>query len=130
MVNDIYFFPGAVLQVEPGRPVSALSLGAGNHRPLFAQDVKFNAQLRYRAEFDKNGGSFNNANFQNAVAGNNFELLRTRLGMLLDGGNDITAFIQVQDARRYGEEFYTTEGKADKFDLHQQNLLHLHLIQR
>ncbi|MCP4725537.1 MAG: alginate export family protein [bacterium] len=86
---------------------------------LFAQEVKFDAQIRYRSEFDKNGGSFNNANFQNAKAGNNFELLRTRFGAYMDSGNDITAYIQIQDARKFGEEYFTTEGKADMFDLHQ-----------
>ncbi len=86
---------------------------------LFAQEIKFNAQVRYRAEYDKNGGSFSTANFQNAVAGNNFELLRTRFGVMLDSGNDITGYIQLQDARKFGEEYSTMEAVADRFDLHQ-----------
>ncbi|MFC1563931.1 alginate export family protein [candidate division KSB1 bacterium] len=95
---------------------------------LFAQDIKFNAQVRYRAEFDKNGGSFNSANFQNAVAGNNFELFRTRLGMIMDSGNGITGYIQFQDSRNFGEEYSTlTDATANSFDLH-QGFIHIENI--
>lgn len=85
-----------------------------------AQELKITAQMRFRGEFEKNRAAFNNATFGNRLSANEFNLLRSRLGFLFTGTNDVSAFFQFQDSRRFGEETNTlSDGDADQLDLHQ-----------
>lgn len=77
----------------------------------FAQDVlKFSAQVRPRFEVD--GKDFNSN-----TALNTFTLLRTRFGAEFMPSQDISAFIQIQDSRTFGEETSTTTNMKN-VDLH------------
>ncbi len=50
----------------------------------------------------------------------NFNLLRSRLNVVLTPLQDVEAFFQVQDSRRFGEETSTLkDGSADNMDMHQ-----------
>lgn len=51
-----------------------------------------------------------------------FTLSRARLGLLAELGNRASVFLQVQDARTFGEELGTMDGTADRLDLHQAYL--------
>jgi len=86
---------------------------------LFAQEVQYDVQMRYRSEFAKNVASFQNTAFTNTIAGNGFNLLRSRLGVSFTGSNNVSAFFQFQDARSFGEETSTMDASAGSFDLHQ-----------
>ena len=86
---------------------------------LFAQEVQYNVQMRYRSEFAKNVESFQNTAFTNTIAGNGFNLLRSRLGVSFTGSNNASAFFQFQDARSFGEETSTMDASAGSFDMHQ-----------
>ena len=87
---------------------------------LFAQEMKINAQFRYRGEFAKNKSAFNAATFGDNLAGDSFGLLRSRIGLTFTGTDNVSAFFQLQDARRLGEETSTLfDADADQFDLHQ-----------
>ncbi len=87
---------------------------------LFAQEMKVNAQFRYRGEFAKNKSAFNTATFGDNLAGDSFGLLRSRIGLTFTGTDDVSAFFQLQDSRRLGEETSTLfDANADQFDLHQ-----------
>ena len=88
-------------------------------RSLFAQEVRYNVQMRYRSEFAKNVESFQNTAFTNTIAGNGFNLMRSRLGVSFTGLNNISAFFQFQDARSFGEETSTMDASAGSFDMHQ-----------
>ncbi|MFC1553712.1 alginate export family protein [candidate division KSB1 bacterium] len=90
---------------------------------LFAQDIKFDALVRYRSEMAKNKSGMNTANFTDDLSGNSFSLMRSRLGVSLMGRNNISAYLQVQDSRMFGEEATTTDASADFFDLHQGYVL-------
>lgn len=82
---------------------------------IFAQDMlKFSAQVRPRFEVD--GKDFNS----NTDA-STFSLLRTRLGAEFMPSPDISAFIQIQDSRTFGEETSTTANMKN-LDLHQAYL--------
>jgi hypothetical protein len=81
---------------------------------LAAQDkLAITAQIRQRYEMD-------NKDFNNDTNFNNYNLLRTRLGFDFKPSDDVQAFIQLQDARVFGEETSTlTDGSANNLDLHQ-----------
>ncbi|NOY05854.1 MAG: alginate export family protein [Chlorobi bacterium] len=50
----------------------------------------------------------------------NFNLLRSRLNVVLTPLRDVEAFFQIQDSRRFGEETSTLkDGSADNLDMHQ-----------
>ena len=71
-----------------------------------------NVQVRYR--FESSG-----RDFDSDTGLNNFNLLRTRIGLKYTDG-DISAFAQLQDSRVMGsEQLRTADGSADMFDLHQ-----------
>ncbi len=80
----------------------------------YADDyVKFTGQIRHRFEM-------NNKDFNSGTDYNSYNLLRTRIGALINPADDIEAFIQLQDSRMFGEETSTlTDGTADAMDLHQ-----------
>ena len=87
---------------------------------LFAQEMKINAQFRYRGKFSKNKSAFNATTFGNHLAGDSFGLLRGRVGLTFTGTDNVSAFFQLQDAKRLGEETSTLfDADADQFDLHQ-----------
>ncbi len=53
-----------------------------------------------------------------------FNLLRTRVTLKFDPGEGVTALVQLQDSRTFGEETSTLEdASADQFDLHQGAIL-------
>jgi hypothetical protein len=49
----------------------------------------------------------------------NFTLLRTRIGLLATLNPGVRAFVQLQDARAFGEQPSTMHGSASQIDLHQ-----------
>jgi hypothetical protein len=58
--------------------------------------------------------------FDSGTALNNFNFLRTQLGIGIQADENISAFIQLQDSRVMGSEFNTLlDGSADNFDLFQ-----------
>ncbi len=74
---------------------------------------KLSGQIRQRFEMD-------DKNFDSETNSNNFNLLRSRLGITFAPEEDVTAFFQVQDSRTFGEETSTLgDGSADNIDLHQ-----------
>lgn len=75
--------------------------------------VKLSLQIRHR--FEMNGKDFDSDSSLN-----NYNLLRTRLGLTFKPMKNVEGFFQVQDSRFWGEELSTlTDGSADNLDLHQ-----------
>ncbi len=75
--------------------------------------MKLSLQIRHR--FEMNGKDFNSD-----TSLNNYNLMRTRLGLAFKPMKNAMAFVQVQDSRFWGEELSTLgDGSADNFDLHQ-----------
>jgi len=75
------------------------------------------AQVRHRFEADAR-------DFAGDTNPLTFSLLRTRLGLAYAGDESVSAFVQLQDARTWGEEFSTLfDGSADRFDMHQGYIL-------
>jgi hypothetical protein len=77
-----------------------------------AQNIKFTGQVRERSELD--GRSF--------VVGTNpdaYHLLRSRLGATAMLDSQITAFVELQDARSFGQTGSTFNVGSPAFDLHQ-----------
>lgn len=80
--------------------------------PLFAQagDIRVLGEVRVRAEVEGPAA---------IDTGNAFALLRARLGVEAVLAPRALVFVQVQDARTFGEEVTTTDGSADQIDVHQ-----------
>lgn len=79
---------------------------------ISAQDMlKFSAQVRPRFEIDRK-------DFNSNTGANTFTLLRTRFGAEFIPSQDISAFIQIQDSRTFGEEPSTTSNMQN-VDLYQ-----------
>lgn len=87
----------------------ALFIGAA---PAAAQDIPIHVsgELRVRGEAERP------AAFDTVDA---FSLLRARLGLEAELAERARVFLQVQDARTFGEEQSTTDASADRLDLHQ-----------
>lgn len=85
---------------------------------LLAQEtITITGQVRHRLEF--NGKDFNSN-----TGLNNYNFLRTRLGVKFAPSARISGFVQVQDARVFGTEFNTlNDGTADALDMHQAYVL-------
>lgn len=84
---------------------------------LSQEKYKLGLQIRYRFELD-------DKDFNQETAPNDFNLLRTRLAVTLTPSSDLEGFVQIQDARVYGEETGTlADGSADNLDLHQAYFL-------
>lgn len=77
-----------------------------------AQVVTFNGQVRHRSEFDGKGLTESGDSYL-------FHLLRTRLGATARPSNGVSAFVQIQDSRMFGDEASTLDGSADQLDVHQ-----------
>ncbi len=75
------------------------------------QTIKFSAQIRPRLELD-------NKSFQTNIPFNNYTYLRTRLGAMFISSTEMSGFIQIQDARIFGNETSTTADMKN-VDLHQ-----------
>ena len=96
-------------------------LGSFSLMELRAQESAFprfalNGQIRHRLEV-------NNNDLNSDTEASAFNLLRTRLGVRLFPIEGIEAFVQVQDARAFGEETNTlNDGDADQIDFHQAYL--------
>ncbi|MCH7976239.1 MAG: efflux RND transporter permease subunit, partial [Bacteroidetes bacterium] len=101
------------------RPLLALFLLlVGSH--VHAQIVTVNGQVRHRSEYDDKG-------LTETGDADLFHLLRTRLGVTARPSEHVSAFIQIQDARKFGEEgdlqtVSTLDGSADQLDFHQAYL--------
>jgi hypothetical protein len=79
---------------------------------LNAQDkVKFDGQIRSRYEL-------NNKDFNSKIDPLSYTLLRTRFGALFTPSENVSAYIQFQDARNFGEAENTTDDR-ESTDLHQ-----------
>lgn len=77
-----------------------------------AQSIyKFDFQIRPRFEID-------NKDFNSSTIPNTFTALRSRLGLSLKASDDLSAYIQLQDSRIFGEETSTLSNSRN-IDLHQ-----------
>jgi len=90
----------------------------GSH--VHAQIVTVNGQIRHRSEYDAK---------ELAAAGDSsaFHLLRTRLSATARPNEHVSAFIQIQDSRMFGDEDPgrgrgTLDGDANQLDVHQAYL--------
>ena len=80
-------------------------------------EVSITGQIRQRTEL-------NNKDFVDSTSMSSASWLRTRLNIKAKTGSNGVAFIQVQDARKFGEETSTLfDGSADMLDFHQAYLL-------
>lgn len=80
--------------------------------PLLAQEgLKFSGQIRARYEVD-------HKDFKSSTDANTFALLRTRFNASFVPVKNISAFVQLQDSRTFGEEPSTTANFKNA-DLHQ-----------
>lgn len=74
---------------------------------------KLDGQVRHRGEID-------NRDFDSNTGPDNYNLLRTRLGATFTAEDSVSAYVQIQDSRFFGEESSTlTDGSADNMDVHQ-----------
>jgi hypothetical protein len=79
---------------------------------LQAQPWKVTGQIRHR--FESAGTDFNETDFDN------FNLLRTRIGVLFQPEDGVEGYVEFQDSRKFGEEDNTlSDGSAANIDLHQ-----------
>jgi hypothetical protein len=93
--------------------LSVVSGVTGNAVAGMEDKITVKAKIWHRFEAD-------DRDFNSATAFDNFNFLRTQLGVGFKANDDIGAFIQLQDSRVMGEELNTlTDGSADNFDLHQ-----------
>ena len=79
-----------------------------------AQQVEFGGQVRPRFEL-RSADWFGTAEDESTAATS----MRTRVWLRAALPEDITAFVQLQDVRLWGEESSTVDGSADALDLHQ-----------
>jgi hypothetical protein len=63
----------------------------------FAQEVKWDGELRVRSEMD-------NRDFETSTPSNYYTLMRTRLGALVQPIENVKVYLQIQDSRTFGEE--------------------------
>ena len=90
-----------------GLAIAALLLAS----PAVAQELELGGEVRPRFELRDRGGASGSAEFTS---------LRTRLGLTVALEPSITAFVQLQDVRVFGEETGTlSDYDADGLDLHQ-----------
>ncbi len=73
--------------------------------------ITYKAQIRERSEVSQR-------DFNNDTDFNSYTYLRTRFGVLMTPSEDVTAFVQIQDSRVYGQETNTLASRAN-LDLHQ-----------
>lgn len=79
---------------------------------LNAQSIyKFDLQIRPRFEID-------NKDFNSSTNPNTFTALRSRLGLSLKASDDVSAYVQLQDSRIFGEEA-STLSNSKNLDVHQ-----------
>lgn len=89
--------------------VLTLAMAAGG---AGAQELTFGGQVRPRAEF-------RSADWFDTDLATAFTSMRTRLWLRAALPSDVTAFVQLQDVRLWGEELSTTDPVANALDLHQ-----------
>ena len=83
---------------------------------LHAQgEVKFSGQIRQRFESS-------DISFEKDVSANNFNAMRSRFNAKFAPAENVTAFFQLQDYRKFGTESGTVDGSASNIDLHQVNV--------
>jgi len=86
--------------------------------------LKFSTEVRQRLEVD-------NRDFNSDTGVRTYNLLRTRFGATFMASEDVSAFIQLQDSRVWGEEASTLgDGSANFFDLHQGYFLVQNLFEK
>ncbi len=83
----------------------------------FAQNIKWDGELRVRSELDSR-------DFKNSTPPNYFSLFRARLGANVQPIENVKAYLQIQDARIFGEEKdatskFNTINNTKNIDLHQ-----------
>ncbi|NOZ04637.1 MAG: alginate export family protein [FCB group bacterium] len=81
---------------------------------VFAQgNLKISGQIRHRYEMS-------DKDFDGNTGADNFSYLRTRLNIGFSPVEGTQAFVQIQDSRKFGEEFNTLkDASADNMDFHQ-----------
>lgn len=82
-----------------------------------SQEIKWDAELRVRSELD-------GRDFKNSTPPNYFSLFRARLGAHVQPIENIKIYLQIQDARIFGEEkdatgSFNTISNTKNLDLHQ-----------
>ena len=89
----------------------AVVLGlAGSAGASGQESVELSGELRLRGEVERPAP---------VDTTDGFVLSRARLGVLAALANRASVFLQVQDARTFGEETSTVDGSADRLDVHQ-----------
>ena len=102
-------YPAAAVAQQPAPAPTPPAAAASAAQPA-APAIKVSGEVRLRAElFDA----------PTASRIDDFTLLRTRVGVLASASERVRAFVQLQDARAFGEETSTADGVADALDLHQ-----------
>ena len=93
--------------------LSLLPLLILSNNALGQERWQLSGQIRQRFEMD-------NKDFNGNTDSNNFNLLRSRINAEFAPSDNLSAFFQMQDSRRFGEETSTlVDGSADNFDVHQ-----------
>lgn len=99
---------------------SAGGQGAESHGPAIVvpglRKLTIGGQYRLRYEAQRN---YDFDDDRKVVANQDFFTQRARLGFDFDFGEELRVFLQLQDAREWGEEASTVDDSADGFDLHQ-----------
>lgn len=77
-------------------------------------EIKLSGEVRVRSELDARTSD---------AGSDQAALLRTRLAVLADVGEEVSALIQISDSRAFGDETNTlTDATADRLDVHQAYL--------
>jgi hypothetical protein len=63
----------------------------------FAQEIKWDGEIRVRSEFD-------NRDFNSSTPPNYYTLLRARFGAFIQPIQNVKVYLQIQDSRTFGEE--------------------------
>lgn len=108
-----FTFPGVVLAQDPGpsnppRPATEISIPGVRKLTIGGQ-----YRLRYENQIDLD------LDDDTRPDGNDFFAQRARVSLGFDFGDELGAFLQLQDAREFGEETSTTDDAADGLDMHQ-----------
>ncbi|MGK9476937.1 alginate export family protein [Melioribacter sp. OK-6-Me] len=86
---------------------------------LLALPIILNAQSIYKLDFQlRPRFEIDNKDFNSSTNPNTFTALRTRLGLKFNVSKDMSAYIQLQDSRIFGEEI-STLSNSNNLDLHQ-----------
>jgi len=79
------------------------------------EPIEVKSQFRYRYESVQK-------DVNQETMTNNYNLLRSRVGLRFNTNENVSVFFQIQDSRILGEEASTMDGTADQLDMHQAYL--------